>query len=74
MFSDCKNLIEIDFSHFQCSNYVESFEKMFYNCKNLTSLDVSHLIQKIVLPLNLCLKDALICKILIYQILILPNV
>ena len=42
MFSDYKNLIEIDFSHFQCSNYVESLEKMFYNCKNLTSLDVSH--------------------------------
>jgi len=42
MFSDCKNLIDIDFSHFQCSNYVESFEKMFYNCRNLTSLDASY--------------------------------
>ena len=42
LFSNCKNLIEIDFSHFQCSNYVESFKKMFYNCKNLTSLDISH--------------------------------
>jgi surface protein len=42
LFSNCKNLIEIDFSHFQCSNYVDSFEQMFYNCNNLTSLDVSH--------------------------------
>ena len=42
MFSNCKNLIEIDFSHFQCSNSVDSFEQMFYNCSNLTSLDVSH--------------------------------
>ena len=42
MFSNCKNLIEIDFSHFQCSNSVDSFEQMFYNCNNLTSLDVSH--------------------------------
>ena len=42
LFSNCKNLIEIDFSHFQCSNYVDSFEQMFSNCNNLTSLDVSH--------------------------------
>ena len=44
MFSGCKNLTEIDLSHFNTDNVTSQygFYNMFYCCESLTSLDLSN--------------------------------
>ena len=41
MFSECENIIEIDFSNFNTSNVTDT-RSMFYGCKNLVSLNLSN--------------------------------
>ena len=53
MFYQCRNIIEIDLSHFDSSEVV-SMNRMFYECSSLTSINLSNLNTEKVTDMRKC--------------------